>query len=159
MEVHEKEITRQAESLARTMETTVKYFALPKIAGEDWGYDDVIKIASIMGVFNYPTTIFEMFENSASEVFIGNCHILYKLNGEWESEVEEALEEDDADPLKHCVWFAEYTTEDMEKLEWYITLGDLCNATPIKGTNNSWWIEFDEEDDCGETGIAISFKL
>tara|TARA_R110001583_G_scaffold52147_13_gene162237 strand:- start:749 stop:1525 length:777 start_codon:yes stop_codon:yes gene_type:complete len=156
MEISKEAILQQASSLAAINDSTVKKFAVPEIAGDEWECGDVISIARKMGVFTYPITIFEMFEDSNTEVFIGNCHILYKLNGDWEDE-SQALVQGDEDPYDQVVWFPEYITEDMTKIEWSVTLGNLCEAKPIEG-DAGWWVELDGAVAEDETGIKVSFK-
>jgi len=143
-EICDEEIQNQALTLAKAFSTTVKLFALPEILSDEWEYEDIIALAKKMGVFDYATTIFEMFEDDDNKIFLNGNDIAYRLNGEWETEMQEIVENGDEDPLEHTIWFTEYTNESFELYEHAFSFDDLCHATPqLIGKGKSWNIPED----------------
>jgi hypothetical protein len=158
MELSENEIYRQAESLAHIKGTRVETVYLPEILTDEWEYDEVMQLATAMQYHMRSTTLLDVFSQDDIKVFIDDNHTVYLPSDEWTREiitVSENLHEDGDFTLEAALkevtaWMPEYVDEDYGLHEFYFSVHDLVNATPVDGKKNVWVIHYD----LGNVGIV-----
>lgn len=144
-----------ANELAKTNKSYVKEVFLPEVLDEFDREDEnnIIQIASEMGYFDYPKTIFELIEEH--KVLINGEYSNFSLDDGWETEI--ATEYDDSlsdDIGDYVIWHPEIGFEKETNFkEFYFSYNDLCKAK--KQSDGSWLI-----NEFGNKKIAhiISFR-
>ena len=130
IEETENALFSTAESLAIQHGTSVKTVDIPEILGDEWDTHEVIDLAEKMGYFQHKTTIFDLLEDHDNHILINGSKNYYRMDGDF---VDEMINCYDDDPLGTIVWHPELFNSEGEKLEFYISFEELCNATTKDG--------------------------
>lgn len=149
MEVSVDEIHRQAQALAGTRNTNVADIELPTILRDDWEYDDIISLATAMGYHKPSQTLLDALANTDKKIFIDGHHVDYGLSDEWFRELPDVAESlyDEGEPTLNDIlaavmaWMPEYTNDDLALYEYFFSVYDLINATPVPDCDNTWLVE------------------
>ena len=144
-EISLDELKNIANQLAIVNKSYVKEVFLPEILDkfDEEDENNIINIASEMGYFDYPETIYDLIEDSNTVVSINGGITKDTLDGEWMSEIVSEFDED-SDITDHVIWHPEIGNNlSHDFMEHYITMKELNSAK--KRSDGSWFINSDIE--------------
>lgn len=164
MEITEDAIYAQADTLAHTFNTTVMSVQLPEILHDDWEYEDIIALATAMRYNETSQTLLDVLTDTDKKIFINGHHANYGLSDEWFRELPDVAESlyDEGEPTFKDIlaaviaWMPEYTTEDHDLYEYFFSVDDLINATPVPNSKNTWRVE---QKDANNTPFYVLVSL
>jgi hypothetical protein len=146
---------------------TIRDIHLHELLPDGWDFNDVLKLALDLNYLsdNFLSTgehLLDFLENldglNRPTILIED-RVTYGLKGDWHGEVQglfedQADDDDNDDPLEHCIWFAE-AQEGYVQFEYSFTLEDVCKAVK-SGPGNTWLIHDQADDEYYTVDIKTS---
>jgi hypothetical protein len=117
-----------AQQLAENSGYDIVECQVPQVLGENADEDAVIDLARKMGYFNQYGSIFNCFDGA--KIFIDNMHCPCGMKSDWLYTIT-AMDDEPFEDF--TVWYPEATDSDGNLYEYYVSFGELCNATTHDG--------------------------